>query len=273
MPELPEVETVVRGIRADLVGHTILAAWTDWERGLVTPDSFQHFAARIAGQRVLDVQRRAKFIVIKLEADWLLIHLKMTGRLYVVPNEAQVPPDQWVHFCFQLDGGQQLRFSDSRKFGRVYLTNDLDAIVGHLGPEPLADAFTLAAFRERLARHKGAIKPLLLNQRFLSGVGNIYADEALHRAGILPTRRVESLGTSEIEKLYHAIRQVLHLGIEHQGTTISWYWGANGERGTMHEQLYVYRRAGELCRSCGTTVIEKSVVAQRGTHYCPNCQS
>lgn len=271
MPELPEVETVVRGLRPDLIGRTIEAATLDWAKSLVMPDPL-HFNDRIAGQKVIDVQRRAKYIMVKLDADWLLIHLKMTGRLYIVPNELEIDADRWAHFRFQLDNGHQLRFSDSRKFGRVYLTEDIEPIVGHLGPEPLSDDFTLEAFTARLAKRSGKIKPLLLNQVFLAGVGNIYADEALHRAHIHPTRAVNSLTPEEIHDLYYAIRWVLNQGIERQGASVNWYRDANGEKGTMQEALFVYDRQGQPCLTCGSAMIEKIVVGQRGTHYCPNCQ-
>lgn len=271
MPELPEVETVVRGIRPDLVGRTIQSAWLDWERSLVTPDAAS-FQARIVGQKVQSVERRAKYILIKLDADYLVIHLKMTGRLYVVPNDTQNDADRWVHFWFQLDNQHQLRFSDSRKFGRVYLTPDLESITAQLGPEPLADDFTKALFRDRLQQRKGAIKPLLLNQQFVAGIGNIYADEALHRAHILPTRTADSLTPAEIDALHAAIRWVLQRGIERQGASIGWYRRPDGSKGSMQDDFYVYDQAGKPCRTCKSGIIQKKTVAQRGTHYCPNCQ-
>lgn len=272
MPELPEVETVVRGIRPDLVERTIQDAWTDWARSLVTPDA-AHLAPRIMGQTVQQVNRRGKYIVIKLDSDWLLVHLKMTGRLYVAPNHGEYDSDKWVHFRFQLDNDHQLRFSDSRKFGRVYLTNDLESVVGHLGPEPLSDNFTLAVFQKQIQKRKGTIKPLLLNQEFVAGIGNIYADEALHRAHILPERKSDTLKKSEISLLYESIRHVLTQGIERQGASINWYRNPNGEKGTMQDAFYVYGREGQMCLTCGQADIQKIVVGQRGTHFCPNCQT
>lgn len=164
MPELPEVETVVRGLRGPLVGRTILGVEYDYPAGLAIPDG-PIFTARIAGQPVRRIDRRGKYIVIKLDPDTLIVHLKMTGRLYVVPDGATDHADRWVHFTFQLDNAHQLRFSDSRKFGRVYLVDDPAEVVGALGPEPLDEAFTLDVFRERLARRSGVLKPLLLNQQ------------------------------------------------------------------------------------------------------------
>ncbi len=179
MPELPEVETVVRGLSDPLAGRTITAAAYDWPNSLITPDG-PVFTARIVGQPVRGVDRRGKYILIQLDPDVLIIHLKMTGRLYVAPDTAVNDADRWVHFTFQLDNAHQLRFSDARKFGRVYLVPDAEAVVGDLGPEPLSDAFTLDAFRARIAGRSGQIKPLLLNQTFIAGIGNIYADEALY---------------------------------------------------------------------------------------------
>lgn len=271
MPELPEVETVARSIEPDLRGRTIQNVWLDWPKSLVTPDEIS-FKDRIAGQTVQQVARRAKYILIRLDADWLIIHLKMTGRLYVVPDDSQHEADQWVHFCFQLENGYQLRFSDARKFGRVYLTNDLDALLGHLGPEPLSDDFTLATFRERLQRRKATIKPLLLNQEFLAGVGNIYADEALHLAHIHPQRKSDTLSETETHDLYHAIRATLQKGIERQGASIGWYRRPDGQKGSMQDDFLAYGRTGEPCMTCNSGAIEKIVVGQRGTHYCPNCQ-
>jgi len=271
MPELPEVETVVRAIRPDLVNRVVQSAWLDWSRALVGMDA-ANFRGRIAGQRVEDVVRRAKYIVVKLDADWLLIHLKMTGRLYVVPDNTVNEADKWVHFRFQLDNAHQLRFSDARKFGRVYLTSQPEDYLGKLGPEPLEPAFTPAVFAALLAKRKGALKALLLNQEFVAGVGNIYADEALHRAGLAPQRKSDSLNAAEIAALYHAIRDVLVKGIERQGATIGWYRRPDGQKGTMQDAFLVYGRAGQPCLTCEKGEIQRIVIGQRSTHYCPNCQ-
>lgn len=271
MPELPEVETTVRGIRSALKGRTITDVWMDWERGLAVPDPVT-FKARITGQKIREVTRRAKYIVIHLEADTLLIHLKMTGRLYVVPNDVQEHADQWVHFRFQLDNDHQLRFSDSRKFGRVYLVEDMETVTGNLGPEPLEDAFTLEVFQERLSNRKGMMKPLLLNQEFVAGIGNIYADEALHRSKIHPKSSADSLTDKEIKALWHNIRKVLSDGIVREGASVNWYRKPDGSRGDAQNGLLVYGHAGEPCQTCHQSTIVKIVIGQRGTHFCPNCQ-
>ncbi len=270
MPELPEVETVVRGLRPLLTGRTILSARYDWPACLVTPDG-PRFVARIAGQPVRGLSRRGKYILIVLDPDTLIIHLKMTGRLYVVPDEAVHDADRWVHFSFQLDNGHQLRFSDARKFGRVYLVEDPQTVLGSLGPEPLDESFSLEEFRERLRGRSGRLKPLLTDQTFLAGVGNIYADEALWVSQLHPLRPAHTLGDDDVTRLYHAIRHVLREGIIREGASVNWYRKPDGTKGTVQETLNVYGRAGQPCPRCGHP-IERIVVAGRGTHLCPVCQ-
>lgn len=270
MPELPEVETVVRNLREPLIGRTALDAWVGWPntlRGMPGED----FAARVRGQKFRAINRRAKYIVAQLDHDLLVVHLKMTGRLYVAPDDAVYDSDRWVHFRLQLDEGQQLRFSDARKFGFVTLTHDLAALAPHLGVEPLEDGFTESYLAERLARHHKAIKALLLDQAVIAGVGNIYADEALHRARIHPLRAANSLRPDEIAALHEAVRYVLNAGIQAEGASISWYRKPDGTRGYMQKLFAVYGREGQPCPDCGAP-IEKIRVAQRGTHFCPVCQ-
>ncbi|MFQ3646865.1 MAG: bifunctional DNA-formamidopyrimidine glycosylase/DNA-(apurinic or apyrimidinic site) lyase [Anaerolineae bacterium] len=271
MPELPEVETVVRGLRPVLVGRTLQGMWCDWPRAIHSP-SPEEFVQRIRGQRVAAVERRAKYIVIQLEHDYLLVHLKMTGRLYVSPCERVEDADRWVHVRFALDGAEELRFSDSRKFGRVYLTSDPDRITGTLGPEPLAESFTAAEFAQRLKLRDKGIKALLLDQTFIAGVGNIYADEALLRARIHPLTRSRDLTDAQITALYEAVRAALTDGIAREGASVNWYRKADGSRGSAQDSLFAYGREGLPCLVCGTP-IQKVRVAQRGTHFCPSCQS
>lgn len=270
MPELPEVETVVRGLREPLIGHTIQDMWYDWENTIHSPDATE-FSARIIGQKVHAVNRRAKYILIQLDTDTLMVHLKMTGRLYVADAEEVHTADKWVHVRFDLDKGKQLRFSDSRKFGKVYLTDDTDKLLGHIGPEPLDDGFTLDVFRERLAKRNKIIKALLLDQTFVAGIGNIYADEALFRAGIHPTTKADQLTDDDIVALHQTIQDALNAGIDHEGASINWYRKPDGTKGNSQKHFYVYGQDGEPCQNCGT-IINKIRVAQRGTHYCPNCQ-
>lgn len=270
MPELPEVETVVRGLREPLIGHTVLDMWYDWGNVLRSPDPDQ-FAARIIGQTFRAVNRRAKYILCELDHDILVVHLKMTGRLYVVPDDAVENADRWVHFRLQLDGGMQLRFSDARKFGFVSLTDHISSLAPKLGPEPLTDEFTSAILRERMLKHRKNIKALLLDQHFIAGVGNIYADESLFRAGIHPQRTADTLTDDEIERLYLTIRESLNRGIDREGASINWYRKPDGTAGDMQNHFLVYDQEGKPCAVCGQP-IEKIRVAQRGTHFCPHCQ-
>lgn len=272
MPELPEVETVVRGLRQPLIGHTIQSMWYDWEKSIKTPAA-PEFEARVVGRTVQGISRRAKYIVIELDHDLLLVHLRMTGRLYVADESEEHRVDKWVHVKFGLDKGKELRFSDSRKFGKVYLVENLDEELGNIGPEPLDDDFTVDVFKECLAGRSKMIKPLLLDQTFIAGVGNIYADEALHKAGIHPTRRSDELSDAEIVNLHRTVRDALNAGIQHEGASINWYRKPDGTKGESQNHFYVYGQEGQLCQTCGERHIEKTKVAQRGTHYCPNCQS
>lgn len=270
MPELPEVETVVRGLREPLIGRRIEGMWQDWAPTIHSPAP-SAFAARVAGQRVRALGRRGKYILITLEHDTLVIHLKMSGRLYVTAAGEAHEADRWVHVRFDLDGGRQLRFSDLRKFGRVYLTDDVGKLLSHLGPEPLSDDYTLERFRAGMRGRKRAIKSLLMAQEFLAGVGNIYADEALFRAGIHPATRVDLLTDDDAALLHQTVREALLAGIEHEGASISWYRKPDGDKGDSQNHFFVYGRTDLPCRRCGTA-INKIRVAQRGTHFCPQCQ-
>lgn len=275
MPELPEVETVVRGLREPLTGKTIQGAVFPTHPGRMTNIEPAHLAERIAGQTVRNVTRRAKYIVCELDQDTLLIHLKMTGRLYVRPTDEMDAADRYLRVRFPLNTGEELRFSDARKFGRVYLSAQPDELMPALGPEPLEDEFTLKQFTARLARRKGVLKSLLLNQSFVAGIGNIYADEALNLARLHPLRTADSLSKAEIKRLYGAIRQALNDGVRYQGASINWYRKADGTKGESQEHLRVYhdprQEKDKRCPACGTP-IETIRVGQRGTHFCPTCQ-
>lgn len=271
MPELPEVETVARGLRGHLIGRTITSVTVKWQRTIARPDAGQ-FVTRVVGCRVAEVSRRGKYIVIELNRGYLLLHLMMSGQLRVVPVET--PPETHIRVCFGLDDGQEMRFRDPRKFGRIYLVGDPQEVTAWLGPEPLDDGFTLDYFRRQLERRTGRIKSLLLNQRFLAGLGNIYADEALFVARLHPLRKADSLSLAEQARLYAAIRAVLHDAVTQRGTTLSdgGYTDASGRAGRYQERLAVYRRAGEPCPRC-QTLVERIALGGRSAHYCPVCQS
>lgn len=270
MPELPEVETVVRGLRSLLIGRTLVDASVGWPRTIAEPKA-DEFASGIVGRRVDSVGRRGKYVVIGLDRGYLLVHLMMSGQLQVV--RAGEPVDKHVHLVLDLDDGQQLHFRDVRKFGRVYLVGDPAEVTARLGPEPLSDDFTLAEFRRLLSHRRGRLKPLLLNQQFLAGLGNIYADEALFAARLHPLRKADSLTPDEQERLYGAIRTVLRGAVEGRGTTLSdgGYTDAKGEMGTYQEQLAAYGQGGRPCLRCRSS-IERIILGGRSAHYCPRCQ-
>ena len=270
MPELPEVETIVKGLRGPLIGRTFTGVHVGWENIVVRP-TVPEFQRRIRGQQILGIRRRGKYLIFDLSGgDSLIIHLKMTGQLMVKPGDA--PADKYGHTVFDLDDGNQLRFLDMRKFGRVYLVADENEVVGSLGPEPLADDFTLSQFSALVRKRKGALKPLLLNQQFIAGMGNIYTDEALFVAGIHPRRKADTLTDAEIECLYRAIRQVLRQALADEGTTFDGaYRKVDGREGGHQENLKVFRRKGQPCPRCGRA-IERIVLGGRGTYFCPRCQ-
>ncbi|MFC2046470.1 bifunctional DNA-formamidopyrimidine glycosylase/DNA-(apurinic or apyrimidinic site) lyase [Chloroflexota bacterium] len=270
MPELPEVETIARGLRAPLLGRTVTGVTVHWPRTVAQP-AVDEFKARMAGRRVVAVGRRGKYVVIGLDGGFLLIHLKMSGRLRVV--SAEEPADKHTHTIFHLDDGRELRFQDVRKFGRVHLVDDPAQVTTALGPEPLDDGFSLAMFRGLLERRSGRLKSLLMNQEFLAGLGNIYADEALYAAGLHPLRKADSLTAAEQACLYDSIRRVLGRAVTGRGTTLDdgGYLDAEGRAGAYQEELAVYRRTGEPCRRCGSPV-ERMIIGGRSSHFCPSCQ-
>ncbi len=270
MPELPEVETVVRAIRPKLINRSIIDYENFWSNRVKSHANPNDLRNQLVGQSILDVRRRAKHIVLDLTDDHLLLHLRMTGHLSVV--SAEVPLNKYIHDIFTLDNGQQLRFQDERKFGTVGLYSTLDPIEAKLGPEPLEDAFTVAVLEQRIAGRKTKMKPLLLDQSFVAGIGNIYADEALFAAGIDPRRPANTLTEQEIGRLHAAIRKVLFLGVEREGASISNYVKPDGKKGDMQNAVMVFRRTGDPCYTCGTP-IERIKLAQRSTHFCPSCQS
>jgi len=262
MPELPEVETVARSL-APLVGRRIVAAEFRSVRILRGGDP-ERMAARMAGRRIAGVKRYGKFLLMPLEGGgYLLIHLGMTGRLLLGG-----PTGKHTHAILTLDQGVLL-FDDSRQFGCFQFSEDFPARVARLGPEPLE--ISLADFSAALKRHKTRIKALLLNQRFLRGVGNIYADEALFRAGIHPLAVASRLRGERPRRLYEALRAVLGEAIDAGGSSISDYVDAQGRAGFFQLSHRVYQRTGEPCVGCGAP-IRRLLVMQRSSHFCPRCQ-
>lgn len=272
MPELPEVETVVRRLRAaGLVGRRIVQARAFWPKTVAAPAPAR-FAREIRGRKIRRISRRGKFIVVELSGGaTLLIHLRMSGHLDVASVGSR--PRRHDRVVWTLDDGRQLRFEDTRKFGRVWLVRDPAQVLGELGPEPLG--ISPAAFAAGLAARARQLKPLLLDQTFLAGVGNIYSDEALWAARLHPRRRSDTLTPAQATELLGAIQAALRQGIRNLGTTFgagrTHFVLPRGERGRNQEQLRAYGQTGAPCPRCGAP-IRRILVGQRATHVCPRCQ-
>ena len=274
MPELPEVETIVRELRRrHLIGCRISGVTLHWP-GIVARKSLGIFANTLRLRRIETISRRAKYIVIGLNGGvYILIHLRMTGRFCL--EKAPGHPYSAVRLELQLDDGRLLKYIDPRKFGRWVLTTDPERELARLGPEPLGKGFTVDYFSERIKACRRQVKPLLMDQSFVAGIGNIYADEALWMAKLHPCRSSDGLRHDEIDALYMAIRTVLRQGIRNRGTSLGRgkqnFKAPDGQHGGNQPFLKVFRRTGEPCHRCGTA-IQRLVVGQRGTHVCPACQ-
>jgi formamidopyrimidine-DNA glycosylase len=265
MPELPEVETFARHLKPLLIGKTILSADLRWKRTLALP-SPKKFKEQIAGQKILAVSRRGKFLNIQLNDYSLLIHLRMTGDLLL--RASTIRASKHDRLVIQLSGKQALAFNDTRKFGRVWFTANPNEVFARLGPEPFSKEFTAQWLYTALQKKNRQLKPLLLDQTFLAGLGNIYTDEALHIAKLHPAAASDSVTRKQAEALHEAIRNVLKAGIRHNGASIDWAYRG----GQFQNHFRVYDREGQPCPVCGAE-IQKIIIGQRGTHICPQCQS
>lgn len=265
MPELPEVETIARKLKPDLVGKIIKDADLRWSRTLDTP-SPKKFKEQIQGQKITDVTRRAKYFILQLSDYQLLVHLRMSGDLYI--RNGKIKAGKHDRLVINLTGNKSLVFNDTRKFGRVWLTANPEDVLGKLGPEPLERGFTPKWLYESLKKKHRQLKPLLLDQSFLAGLGNIYTDEALHIAKLHPLGKSDTVSQKQARALHEAIRKVLKEGIRRNGASIDWVYRG----GEFQNYFRVYDREGEPCNVCGTN-IQKFFVGQRGTHVCPKCQT
>ena len=265
MPELPEVETLIRILRPALNNKTILGCDLRWNRSLAAPSPAK-FKKKIIGQEIQEITRRGKFLHLHLSTSNLLIHLRMTGDLLVVLGGYQ--PAKHDRLILKLSDDVTLVFNDPRKFGRVWLVDDPAEIFRDLGPEPFSGEFTpIRLYTALHARHR-QLKPLLLDQTFLAGMGNIYTDEALFQAKLHPLTQSDSVSVDQAEALWVAVREVLEAGIRHNGSSIDWVYRG----GDFQNHLRVYGRAGKACPECGSK-IKRIVIGQRGTHFCPHCQA
>jgi formamidopyrimidine-DNA glycosylase len=270
MPELPEVETIAANLRSGahgrpaLTGRRILDAHLLWERTLAEPDPAD-FAPRLRGQVIQNIWRRGKFLVMSLSIDTLLFHLRMSGDMLVEP--AAAPLARHHRLILDLEQDLRLAFNDARKFGRAWLTADPMAVLGKLGPEPFDEDLSSTRFFEMLHARRRLLKPLLMDQAFIAGLGNIYTDEALHMARLHPLTGSQVLTPESAARLLKSIRFVLEQGIQRSGASIDWVYRG----GDFQNFFRVYQRAGEPCPVCGAS-IERMIVGQRSTHFCPSCQ-
>jgi len=271
MPELPEVETIRRDLEPLVVGRRIAAV--DVDPGtvhLLAGAPIEALRANLAGRTFTSLGRRGKYLFFGLDDGRTFVaHLRMTGRIVWRPSGA--PDEQYQRAKLALDDGHDLRWSDLRKFGTWRIVDDPAEITAKLGPEPIDDAFTVARFRAALAGRTAPVKAVLLDQRRMSGLGNIYVDEALFEARVRPDTPAGTLGPAATGRLFAACRSVLERGIANRGASFKDYVDGQGNPGTQHMYVQVFRRDGKPCYACGT-MIERTVVGGRGTHYCPKCQ-
>jgi len=274
MPELPEVQTIVNDLNAaKLVGVPISGAKVFWARTIAEPSSVL-FCNRMKGRTFTAIRRRGKHLVFETDNDYtMLLHLRMSGRLHLV--SVDTPRLKHEHVIITFSDKKQLRFHDTRKFGRIHLIVDPERILGRLGPEPLEKGFTVKVLAGRLRRHKRLLKPLLLDQAFVAGLGNIYADEALWDAKLHPNRIAATLSMNEIKALHRAIPRVLKRGLKNLGTSLGTgetnFYSVARHQGRNKDELKVFRRSDLPCPRCKAT-IERIIVGQRSTHICSECQ-
>ena len=291
MPELPEVETIVRDLKKEVLGRTFVAVWTDFSNLIKRPKNFSEFKKEMEGKKIKNIWRRAKNIIFELSDGFsLLIHQKMTGHLLIgkwkvekgkwvsnIPGPLQNDPmNRFLHLIFTLDSGWQLALSDLRKFAKVELWKTVELKESkefrELGPEPLKKDFTFKRFEEALSKKKrGKIKQILMDQKVISGIGNIYSDEILFEARIHPFKDVSKLSDKELKNIYKAIKKILPLAIKFGGESISDYRRPSGEKGFYDKARKVYRREGEKCPNCGG-LVKRVKIGGRSAHFCPKCQ-
>ena len=271
MPELPEVETIKNELLPHVVGHHITGITLFWE-GIVRQLPVQEFCRHLTGKEITGITRRGKYLIFGLSSyDLWIVHLKMTGALIVGRDSAE--PPRFTRAVIHLDNNTGIFFRDPRKFGAMWLATDTGDINRKLGPEPLEAGFTAHVLAERLAKRTAPIKALLLEQKLIAGIGNMYADEALFAAGIHPQRGGGSLSQEEVERLYGAIRRILWAAIGSKGASVDTYFRPDGSEGTAHFEFKVaHGLGGKSCTVCGGP-IERIVVRNRGTYYCPRCQA
>lgn len=273
MPELPEVETIRRSLVEKIKGKSFVGVEVLLEK-MVKGISLNSLSGELKGRKINKIDRRGKYLIMHLSGGLaMVIHLRMTGQL--ICCDAEEEKSKHTHVVFELNDHQHLRFVDQRQFGKVQFVQEaeLSQVAGlkTLGVEPLSDAFTREYFKKLIKAKRTKIKPFLLDQTYIAGIGNIYADEALFRAMINPEKIAATMSPREVSRLYIAIREVLTEGIENKGTSIKDYIDGEGNKGDNQNNLRVYGRDGEACVKCGK-IIERKTIGGRSSHYCPKCQ-
>jgi formamidopyrimidine-DNA glycosylase len=267
LPELPEVETIKNELSPYITGRRFTEV-TVCDAKLVKQPSVDEFRRKLIGQCINRMERRGKYLIFRLSGGaTLVVHLKMTGSLLLNPELK----DRYARVIFHLDDGSRLIFNDRRRLGALWLLEDEQTVTGKLGPEPLDTEFTVDTLAERLRQRQAPIKAVLLDQGFIAGIGNMYADEALFAAKIHPLRKASSLSAKEIRNLYKAIVDVLRLAIDSKGASVDTYKRPDGGLGTAHDNFNVAHRAGKPCPVCGIS-IQRIALRNRGSYFCPNCQ-
>jgi len=267
MPELPEVETIKNELAPWVVGLSFTKVIIS-DAKLVCGCSAREVRRELIGQKVRSLERRGKYLIFRLSnGKSLIIHLRMTGSLLLNPKEV----DRYARAAFCLSNGHRFVLNDRRRLGKMWLVDDAEAVVCKLGPEPLDRRFTPNVLRQRLSRHHILIKAALLDQSIVAGIGNMYADEALFAARIHPLRKADELSAKQVRTLHNSIRRILQAAIGSKGASVDTYVRPDGELGTAHFGFKVAHRGGELCPVCGGT-IERVLVQNRGTYFCPRCQ-
>lgn len=287
MPELPEVETIVRDLKKTILKLKIKDVWTDFKKMVKKPASFEQFKKEIVGKKILNVWRRGKNIIFNLSDNkFLLIHQKLTGHLLLgkwkfergkwtplKKGPLQEPVNRFIHLMFWLDNGKMLALSDLRKFAKIELLdqNELEKELSSFGPEPLDKEFNFERFQEILKNKKGKIKQVLMDQNIIAGIGNIYSDEILWQAKIHPLKNVSQLTEKELKLIFQAIKEILPKAIKLGGESISDFRRISGEPGYFDKERKVYQRAGQECIRCHN-IIKKIKIGSRSAHFCPFCQ-
>jgi len=287
MPELPEVETTINGLKTKVLSRTFVDVWSDWKKTIKKPKDFEQFKKELKGKKIKNIWRRAKNIIFDLSDNYsILVHQKMTGHLLygtwnmehgiwipVGKGPLNDPYNRFLHLIFFFDNGKMMALSDVRKFAKVELwkTEELKKELDKIGPEPLEKGFTFEKFEEALKNKKGRIKQILMNPEVIAGIGNIYASEILWQAKIHPEKNVAKLNGKELESIYEATKRVLEIAVKLGGESFSDYRKPDGTKGDFDSERRVYKREGQKCARCGTK-IKRIKFGGRSAFFCPVCQ-